>query len=118
MSQFCKENRPVFTNAPGGCGKSWLIENLKDFIQNCIPEHQEPVYQQNHLCNGINLEYTKTSSLFGRAATFAPSRLAAANCDGFTFHNGLSTHNISQKELNADIPNETIDKLKRDFRNV
>lgn len=122
LLDICKKNHPILTNAPGGCGKSWLISKLKSFIINCIPPTQKPNFMQcdteTRFSEMIELQVCNVNTRLGRVATFAPSGVAAANCDGFTFHNGLYTHQITRKELNEDLSPKTLQKLRIDFMHV
>lgn len=54
----------------------------------------------------------------GCVATFAPSGVAAGNCGGFTFHNGLHTHTISELNLQCPPSTQVLSKLQNDFAQV
>lgn len=46
MARFliCKEKNPIFTSAPGGCGKSWPISIVETFGKRCIKPWQYDIH--------------------------------------------------------------------------
>lgn len=89
---------------PGGCGKSWLVKQVSKFICRCIPLDAVPVRSQRSSSgSGLDevmvLDADTGAGRLGRVVTFAPAGVAAANCNGFTFHNGLHARTISYSLL-------------------
>ena len=104
----CKKNHPIFTSAPGGCGKSWLISMVINFVKKCIKPNQIPISLSENSALSIDDDFEITierdqNGRFGRVLVLAPSGISAANCGGFTFHNALSTHRITLQELNVPL---------------
>lgn len=129
LRTICKQNHPFFTNAPGGCGKSWLIKQIVLFVQKCLPLDTVPVWATDGYESLERNGASDASSFFvsvsdfppgrlGRVATIAPSGVAAGNCDGFTFHNGLRSCTITLAELRKDPSPEVLSRLTADFARV
>ena len=123
LIDLCKENHPIFTNAPGGCGKSWLISMLSRFVHSCIIPNHNPVFlsadEEKNLKSEFEINFeTPTEGRFGRVLVLAPSGISAANCNGYTFHNALSFSRITMQELTSPISEKKKFKLRCDFFKV
>lgn len=124
--QFGK-NHPLFTNAPGGVGKSWLIEQVSEFVGRCIPPHAQPNWQSMSRFDSGDVapelsDFSLVTELppgrLGRVAIFATSGVAAGNSNGFTFHNGLRCHSITTFDVLNGPSEQTRAKLLKDFAMV
>ena len=124
LEEECAANHPIFTNAPGGTGKSWLLSKLCRFINDCIPSYSTPCYSRSTsdiVSEGIDLEIAQSELPFGRfgkVAVMAPSGVAAANCEGHTIHSALRTRSITLRSLSDDPSASLLEKLQADFRQV
>ena len=120
LIEICARNPPILTNAPGGCGKSWLLSQVEQFVKNYINPIKCPIWD-NHTNNyyisennGNECEFGR----FGRVATFAPSGVAAGNSNGYTFHNGLRSSKITINQILQEPSEKTINQLIKDFHGV
>ena len=123
LIDLCKENHPIFANAPEGCGKSWLISMLSLFVHSCIIPNQHPVYLSADVEENLKSEFeinfeTPTEGRFGRVLVLVPSGISAAICNGYTFHNALSFSRITMQELTSPISEKKKFTLRYDFFKV
>lgn len=123
---ICQRNPPIFTNAAGGCGNSWLISQVVAVVTKCIARNTRPSLLQDGTDHCIPNGTSSTDELYfaqsdlrvgrlGRVAIFAPSWVAASITKGFTFHNGLRTAQITTAKLTGELSVAAISELTADF---
>ncbi|KAI0562878.1 DNA helicase Pif1-like protein [Gracilaria domingensis] len=120
LKTICKANHPIFTEAPGGCVKSWVLEHIKQFTSKCISPYAQPIWAPNRENSNFfsSLPLKHTGSRLGRVAVFGPSGVAAGNSQGFIFQNGLRTSNISFDQLQKSPSDEILSTLQNDYLEV
>lgn len=124
LVDIMRPNHPFLTSAPGGGGKSWLVERLSEFITRCIPPNATPAWSRLRAT-----ESSSEASFFvsdkdfpvgrlGRTAIMAPSGVEAGNCNGFTIHNALHISKLTDAAINEGPSPETLGKFIHDFSRV
>lgn len=123
QQDIIEQNHPILTNGPGGCGKSWLVSQLRAFLNYCVPDDAVPITAvdtEHH--SGVPDLYIEDTDApagrFGKLAILAPSGVAAAICGGFTIHFAMRCGIINIKNWTQEPTDQQLQGLAADFFRV